>query len=178
MVRGGGGGMGFGRGGDGQGRWSLSLYHTVELENEALIAPGVPVLDLLDGDALGAGGVSRHRVELEGGLFKDGLGLRLSANYASGTTVEGSGLPGSSDLDFGDLATFNLRLFADLEQQRWLVGETPGFFKGARLSVRVDNLFDAQQRVTDETGAVPLSYQPGLIDPLGRTVAVELRKVF
>lgn len=176
--RGGGGMGGFGRGGDGQGRWSLSLYHTVELENEALIAPGVPVLDLLDGDALGAGGVSRHRVELEGGLFKDGLGLRLSANYASGTTVEGSGLPGSSDLDFGNLATFNLRLFADLEQQRWLVGETPGFFKGARLSLRVDNLFDAQQRVTDESGAVPLSYQPGLIDPLGRTVAVELRKVF
>jgi len=176
--RGRGGGGGFGRGGDGQGRWNLSLYHTIELENEALIAVGVPVLDLLDGSALGTGGVSRHRLELEGGMFKGGLGFRLSANYASGTTLNGTGLPGSSDLTFGDLATFNLRAFVDLEQQKWLVGETPGFFKGARLSLRVNNLFDAQQRVTDETGTVPLSYQPGLIDPLGRTVAVEFRKVF
>jgi outer membrane receptor protein involved in Fe transport len=174
----GGGGFGGRGGGDGQGRWNLSLYHTIELENEALIAAGVPVLDLLDGSALGSGGVSRHRFELEGGMFKDGLGFRLSGNYASGTTVNGSGLPGSSDLTFGDLATFNLRAFADLEQQRWLVGDNPGFFKGARLTLAVNNLFDAQQRVTDETGTVPLSYQPGLIDPLGRTVSLEFRKVF
>ncbi len=175
---GGGPGGGFGGGGGGQGRWSASLYHTIELENEALIAPGVPVLDLLRGDALGAGGVSRHRFELEGGMFYRGLGFRLSANYAIGTTVEGSGLPGSSDLTFGDLATFNLRMFADLEQQGWLVGDSPGFFKGARLSLAVNNLFDARQRVTDQAGAVPLSYQPGLIDPLGRTVSLEFRKVF
>ena len=136
------------------------------------------MLDLLDGDALGTGGVSRHSFQLEGGMFYRGLGFRLSGNYASGTTVNGSGLPGSSDLEFGDLATFNLRMFADLEQQKWLVGETPGFFKGARLSLAVNNLFDAQQRVTDETGVVPLSYQPGLIDPLGRTVSLEFRKVF
>lgn len=155
---------------DGQGRWSLSLYHTVELENEALIAPGVPLLDLLDGDALGAGGVARHLFELEGGLFHKGLGTRFSANYASGTRVD--------DLQFGDFATVDMRLFANLDEQKWLVGESPGFFKGVRVGLGIDNIFDAQQRVTDENGVVPLSYQPGLIDPLGRTVEFEFRKVF
>lgn len=175
--RGGGGGR-FGGGDDGQGRWNVALYHTVELENEALVAEGGPLLDLLDGGALGSGGISRHRVELEGGVFHKGLGLRLSANYASGTRVDGSGLPGSTDLFFGDLATVDARIFVNLEEQEWLTGDEPGFWKGARLSLRADNVFDTRQRVTDAAGIVPLRYQPGLIDPVGRFVEVEFRKLF
>jgi hypothetical protein len=171
---------GGGRGGDnGRGRWNLSLYHTIELTNRALIARNGPELDLLDGDGLSDGGVSRHKIELEGGVFIKGLGARASANYLSGTTVRGSGLPGTSDLRFGDLATVNLRLFANLEQQKWLTGGgDPGFWKGARLSFRIDNLFDAHQRVTDENGLGPLRYQPGLIDPTGRSFEIEFRKMF
>jgi len=166
-------------GGDGQGRWNLSMYHTVELSNRALIASTGPALDLLDGDALSESGLSRHRVELEGGLFKDGLGARLSANYRSGSLVRGSGLPGSSDLRFGGLATFNLRLFANLAQQKWLTGPgEAGFWKGARLGLGIENVLDAQQRVTDANGTVPLRYQPGLVDPRGRFVEIEFRKLF
>jgi len=172
------GGM-FGGGGYGQGRWNLSMYHTVELDNRVAVAAGGAALDLLDGDALSESGLSRHRVELEGGLFKNGLGARLSANYRSGSVVRGSGLPGSSDLRFGDLATFNLRMFANLEQQKWLTGaDGPGFWKGTRLGLRIENLFDAQQRVTDGSGTVPLRYQPGLVDPVGRFVEIEFRKLF
>ncbi len=177
---GGGGGPGFGgRGGDGQGRWNLALYHTIQLGNSVLVAPGGPSLDLLNGDGLSDGGISRHTFELEGGLYKDGIGARLSGSYAGGTTVRGSGLPGSSDLRFGPLATFNLRLFMNLEEQEWLIGKDgPGFWKDTRLGLRVNNLFDAHQRVTDDTGTVPLRYQPGLVDPVGRYFEIELRKLF
>jgi hypothetical protein len=165
--------------GGGQGRWNASLYHTIELQNRALVAVGGPELDLLNGDGLSDGGVSRHKIELEGGVFLKGLGARLSGNYLSGTTVRGSGLPGSGDLRFGDLATFNLRLFANLEQQEWLTGGgDAGFWKGARVSLRVDNIFDTHQRVTDASGTVPLRYQPGLIDPVGRRFEIEFRKMF
>lgn len=179
VRRGRGGPGGPGGPGDGQGRWNLSLYHTINLTNSVLIAPGGPSLDLLDGDATGSGGgVSRHLFELEGGGFYRGFGLRLSGNYQTATTVQGTGLPGSSDLHFGDLATFNLRAFVALDQQQWLVGVEPGFFKNARLSLRVNNIFDARQRVTDGTGEVPLRYQPFLIDPVGRFVEIEFRKLF
>lgn len=168
-----------GFGGNGQGRWSLGLYHTINLTNSILIAPGVPALDLLDGDATGSnGGVSRHSFELEGGMFLGGIGFRLSGNYRTATTVNGSGLPGSTDLRFGDIGTLNLRAFMALDQQKWLAGDDPGFFKGARLSLRIDNIFDTRQRVTDENGAVPLAFQPGLIDPVGRFVEIEFRKLF
>lgn len=177
---GGGGGMRFGRGGgggDGQGRWHMALYHSIEFENEVLVAPGGPVLDQLSGQAFG-NGVPRHKIELQGGLFYKGLGLRLSGDYQAATRIDGSGMPGSQDLFFDDIAKFNLRAFVNLEQQDWLTDGTPGFWKGARLSLGVDNLFDAQQRVTDSSGVVPLSYQPSLVDPLGRTFEIEFRKLF
>jgi ParB/RepB/Spo0J family partition protein len=40
------------------------------------------------------------------------------------------------------------------------------------------NLFDGQQLVTDATGAVPLRYQPGYLNPEGRVFSLELRKQF
>ena len=137
------------------------------------------MLDFLDGDASGqSGGISRHRVELEGGLFYKGIGARLSGNYQSGTRIDGNSATGSSDLIFGDLVTFDLRMFVNLEEQEWLVGEQPGFFKGARMSLRIDNLFDTRQEVTDGNGVVPIRFQPALIDPLGRTFEIEFRKLF
>ncbi|MBD59877.1 MAG: hypothetical protein CL808_07145 [Citromicrobium sp.] len=168
--RGGGGGP-FG-GGDGQGRWFLSLYHSIELENEALIAPGIPVIDYFDL------GLPRHSVDLEGGVFYKGLGTRLSGRYRSAYTIEGSDPSGANDLSFGDLVTFDLRFFMNLEEQGWLVGDEPGFFKGTRFSLGVDNIFNTRQDVVDGTGVTPIRFQPALIDPMGRTVEIEFRKLF
>jgi outer membrane receptor protein involved in Fe transport len=145
--------------------------------NKVQITPGGTVLNLLDGDALSGGGVARHSLQLEGGGFYRGFGLRLNGTYTGGTHVDASGLPGSTRLDFAPIATFNLRMFADLGRKPKLVSAIP-FFKGARFSVGVDNLFDAQQRVTDGTGATPLRYQPGYLDARGRVISVEFRKQF
>jgi hypothetical protein len=56
-------------------------------------------------------GISRRSATLEGGGFYRGFGLRISGTYASGTHVDGLG---AGRLDFGDLATLNLRGFIDL----------------------------------------------------------------
>lgn len=178
-ARGGGGGFGFGPGGrgNGQGRWNASLYHTVQFMDRVTVAAGGPVLDLLNGDAVTAGGVSRHKLEFEGGGFYRGFGLRLNGSWSAPVRLRGSGAPGASDLRFGALTKVNTRLFINLGQQQSLVSRHP-FLKGARLSLKVDNLFDSRQRVTDQSGAVPLSYQPDLLDPLGRVIGIELRKQF
>src|SRR3712207_6848631 len=47
----------------------------------------------------------------------------------------------------------------------------------SRIFVNVQNLFDTRLQVRDETGAVPLSYQPDYLDPLGRTVRIGIRKL-
>lgn len=180
---GGPGGGGFrGRGGPGGmfgqpqgGRWQVSLYHTIKLTDKVLIGPGIPELDLLNGSATGNGGGSnRHLVELDGGVFYKGMGARVSAKYDSGSTVVGGT---AGDLKFGDLATFNLRFFMDFNQKPDITKSLP-FLKGSRVRLSIDNLFDAQRKITDANGIVPLNYQPGYTDPLGRYVELEWRKAF
>ncbi|GGD47961.1 hypothetical protein GRI62_08390 [Erythrobacter arachoides] len=175
---GGGRGMRFGGpgGGDGTGRWFANLQYAYEIENTVLIADGLPRLDLLNGDAL-SGAIPRHTLSARGGVFKDGFGVFAFGSYRSEAELEGSDLPGSTDLTFGDFATLSLRAFADLGQQASLVESVP-FFEGSRISIGVDNVFDARQRVTDSNGVVPLRYQPFLIDPVGRRFEIEFRKLF
>lgn len=163
------------RGDDGRGRYFLNLSHNIELTNKVRIAQAGPLLDLLNGDATSTTPVARHSSSLEGGIFRGGWGLRLSGRYTGAARIEGSGLGGSGDLHFGDLASFDLRIFADLGR---VLKKDDGILKGLSLSLRADNLFDARRRVTDGNGDVPLSYQPYLIDPTGRYLGVELRKMF
>ena len=179
---GGGGPSGGGRfggpgGGDGKGRWNLSIYHTLRFDQTVRIAPNGPVLDLLGGDATGSNPVARHGVELEGGGFYRGFGLRGSASYTGGARIDGNALTGASQLGFASIATANVRLFADLGRMPSVLKAVP-LLAHSRLSFRVDNLFDAQQQVTDTNGMVPLSYQPGFLDPKGRFFEVSFRKQF
>lgn len=173
----------FGRGrgpggpGGGQGRWFANLQYTHELNNTVLVAPGGPVLDLLDGDALTGGGQPRHSAALSGGFFYNGFGARYGMRYTGSSRLDGTGLPGSTDLRFHDLLTVDLRLFADLNQRASLIESVP-LLQNTRISFSLDNVFDARQRVTDSNGDVPLRYQPFLVDPVGRYFEVELRKLF
>jgi iron complex outermembrane receptor protein len=139
---------------------------------------GGPVLDLLNGAAAGnGGGQPRNEVEAQLGIAERGMGVRLSADWLSGTTVTGA--PGSptGDLHFSDIGKINLRFFADLGQQKTLIEKAP-FLKGARVTLGISNILDAKVKVRDANGATPLSYQPDYIDPQGRVIRLSFRKLF
>ncbi|MDB5720357.1 MAG: TonB-dependent receptor [Alphaproteobacteria bacterium] len=186
----GGGGGGFGgRGGGGgrggaffagarQARVQFAVYHTWHFRDEVLIRPGVPKLDFLNGSAAGSsGGTPRHEIEAQAGLFKNGFGARMTANWQSATRVNGGNAGATAgDLRFSSLTTANLRLFADLGLQPSLAKHP--FFRGARVTLSVDNLFNSRVDVRDGTGTTPLSFQSGYLDPLGRSVRVTFRKLF
>lgn len=174
----GGGGRGFGGGGQFGGRLQLALYHTWHLRDEVLVRPGGPLIDRLDGGTLGrGGGQPRHEIEAQAGLTRNGLGVRVSANWQSGTIVEGASGLATDRLRFDDLATVNLRIFANLGGMPKLVADNP-WLRGTRVTLSVNNLFNERQRVREAGGTTPINYQPDLLDPLGRTVRVELRKLF
>jgi hypothetical protein len=156
-------------------RYFANLTHTIELDNQILIAPGLQPLDQLDGDATGAFGLPRHSSRLEAGLFGKGYGLRLSGIYTGETRLDGSGLAGSTDLLFDDIVTFNLRVFANMGE---VTGKNEGLWKDFRISLVADNLFDAQRRVRDSNGDTPIAYEPFVIDPLGLYLGLDLRKLF
>ena len=169
-----GGGRFFGGGREG-GRLTFSLTDTITLVDEVTIRPGVPKLDYLDGDAVGqSGGRPRHEVEAQAGYFNNGLGARLAANWRSGSRVNTAT---GDELRFSPLATFDLRLFANLGQRLDLVAKHP-WLRGTSLRFEVSNLFDSKPGVRNSLGDIPFGYQADLLDPLGRTVSVTFRKLF
>lgn len=178
---GGGGGQfrmgGGGRGGamqPGQGRFQVGFFHTWRLQDEILIADGLPVLDLLDGDATsGRGGSPRHELQLMGGVFKGGMGAFFFGNWRDSTRIEGGTGP---DLTFSDQATLNLNMFIDFNQRTEWVEKYP-WLKGARLNVGIQNIFDSRLEVSSSAGDVPLNYQPDYLDPQGRVVSIQFRKI-
>ena len=160
----------------GQGMFNLSLTHTWRVQDEVVIRDGLEPLDLLDGDSIsGSGGQSRHEVQLQAGVFKNGFGGFLNTRWKSGTTVEGDEL-GSPDLDFSDQMTVNLFAFADLSQRTSWVERFP-ILQGTRIGFGVQNLFDDRISVTSSDGATPVNYQADYLDPQGRVFRINLRKI-
>ncbi|WP_299323889.1 hypothetical protein [Parasphingopyxis sp.] len=159
-------------------RWRLSVFHTYRLDETVLIRPGVAELDLLDGSVTASDTpLARHSVELEGGFFHNGIGMRVNAEYTGAARIDGDPLLGTDSLFFRDLFKMNVRAFFNFDSRPGLVEDVP-FLGGARLALRVDNLFGGIRRVTDQNGDVPLAYQPGFIDPRGRYIELSFRKRF
>ena len=181
-VRGGNrGGAGGGAGGGGRfggrngGRLTLSATHTLTFKDELSIAPGLPALDYLDGEALNSnGGRPRHVVEVESGYYNNGLGARLTADWRSATRVNGGV---GEDLRFSDYTTVDLRLFANLGERFDLVSKNP-FFLGSSVRFEVKNIFNSRPKVRGGDGNIPFAYQPDRLEPIGRTVGISFRKLF
>jgi hypothetical protein len=165
---------GFGGGGN---RLIFSAYHTWVLKDEVMIRPGLPVLNRLDGSS--AQTIAAHKIDVIAGVKRDALLFQLTGNWTSGThTTTGTGAPGSaSSLDFGSLAKVSLLTEFNPGQDIDFLLKHP-WFRGSRIQLRVDNVFDARQRVTDQNGVTPSAYAPNLRDPIGRTVKLTFRKQF
>lgn len=173
---GGGRGFGGGRFGGGRqgGRLTFSLTHQINLVDEVTIADGVPKLDYLHGEPIGqTGGRPRHEVQFESGYYNNGYGARLQGNWRSGTTVDST----SGDLRFSPYFDVDLRLFANLSENFDLVSKHP-FFRGSSVRLDIENIFNNRPKVRDAGGNTPLSYQPDLIEPIGRTIGITVRKLF
>jgi outer membrane receptor protein involved in Fe transport len=154
--------------------FNLSVFHTYRLQDEIVIAEGLPILDLLDGSATsGRGGTPRNELQAQAGVFRNGKGAFLNANWRQGTRIEGGSGP---DLEFADFATVNLNMFIDLGGQASWVAKYP-WLKGSRLNFGVQNIFDSRLDVTSGSGDVPLNYQPDYLDPQGRTISLTFRKI-
>lgn len=170
------GGGGRGRGPQmqpGQGRFNLSIYHTYRLQDEIVIREGLPIIDQLNGGSTSARGVSRQEIQLQAGVFRNGFGGFMNANWREGTQINGA--TDAQDISFGGQTTVNLNVFADLNSRTSWVAKFP-ILKGARINLGVENLFDSRVDVRS-AGDLPLNYQPDFLDPQGRVIRISLRKI-
>jgi hypothetical protein len=177
--RGFGGGRGGGAGGAPPGgRFQIALYHTIYFRDQYLVAPGGPVLNLLNGAAAGgAGGQYQHEIEAQMGYTDNGFGARLSADWRSATSVMGGAAGGAGTLDFSAIGTLNLRLWDDFSLQRKVIERYP-FLNGVRVTLSANNLFNQSISVRNTAGPTPLIYESAYLDPTGRVISINLRKLF
>ncbi len=157
-------------------RLQFNLSHAVLLKRELLIREGTKPIDLLSKNAIGLGGASRPRNQLDFslGYAELGLGLRFTGQYRSESFLRLVGDGKTNVLRFSPMTTFNLRGWVEpgrfAPDVEWL--------KGSRLTLSALNLTNKRQRVTDSAGLTPLAYQRAYRDPIGRSIEVELRKAF
>jgi iron complex outermembrane recepter protein len=153
----------------------LTADHTIVFSDRIVIRSDLTPVDLLSGGAIGVGGGRvRHQLDGTGAITSGGLGARIGITWRSRSTLVAQVNGGTDTLTFSPVMTMNLRAFADgrriLSHTKWA--------KGLRLSVDALNVTNGRQRVRDSFGNTPLQYQPGYRDPIGRTIELEIRKVF
>lgn len=158
----------------------FSFYHSWHLSEAVVLSDGGPALDLLGGFALdGLGGRPRHEIEFAGGLFRRGLGARMSIRWQSPSVV--SGLPNGTGpagtrLRFSRDPSADLSLFLNPEDR--IVGEVPEWIRNLQLTLDVKNILNSRPVVRNEFGEVPLNYQKAYLDPVGRSITFSIRKIF
>jgi hypothetical protein len=156
-------------------RIQLTVNHTVVFSDRIVIRSGLDPVNLLEGGAIGiAAGRVRHQLDGTASITRGGLGARLGVTWRGRSTLETRIGGQTEELRFSPLFIVNLRAFTDAER---LFGRS-AWTRNMRLSLNVFNLTNDRQKVRDSFGNTPLQYQPGYRDPLGRTVEIEIRKVF
>jgi uncharacterized membrane protein YgcG len=173
--RGGGGFFGGAGGGQSRGRIITSVTDTITFVDKVQIAPGVPGLDFLHGDATGSGGgTPRHNVQAQLMYFNNGLGARVGTNWKSATDVRTFN---GDRLRFSPVGTFNLSLFANPGDIPEVSVKHP-WLRGTQVRFEINNVFNTRPSVHSALGNPLLNFQPDLLDPIGRTVMITFRKLF
>jgi hypothetical protein len=155
--------------------FQLTANHTMVFSDKIVIRSGLDPVDLLNGGAIGiASGRTRHQVDATAAITSGGTGARIGLTWRGKSELE-SRINGNIDrLRFSPLLLVNIRAFTDMKrffpQSQWA--------KGLRLSLDVVNATNHRQSVRGSFGDTPLQYQRGYRDPVGRTIEIELRKVF
>lgn len=156
-------------------RFNASLNHVWTLQASRLARTGLAPVDLLNGGAVGyGGGIARHTVQFNVGVGGKDCGFQLTGQWRAATTVRAGTSAAPNDLRYAARSQLDARFFMNLN--KLFPKAEP--FQNARLSLNIRNVLDSKERVTDSSGNTPRRYQPALLDPLGRTVTVSLRKTF
>lgn len=150
--------------------FSLSVNHGWQLRSEMEIRPGLPVLDRLRGS-----GQSRHNVALNLVAGRRGLGTTLNGSWSSGAVVRSAS--GGTEFRYAPSLLFNLGLFVEPGQEDGDAGQRK-WTTNLRISLDVQNVLNGYRRVSVSHGGTPRGYTRDEVDPLGRTVRLNVRKQF
>lgn len=152
--------------------WSFTTL-TARLDDQLVLRPGQPQLDLLDGASLdGNSGRSRYEVQANIGGSYGPLRLGTYLFWRAPTRIRST--IAESDLRFTPATTMGI--YSQLEGQQ--LAPKAAWAKGVTFQFEVRNLLNDRPDVRDRNGAVPFRFQPAFLDAYGRIVKLSVRKLF
>lgn len=152
--------------------WDIGINHTVVLDDRIQLTHDSPIVDVISNPLnLSAATPSRHRVVLQGTLSGRQFGANAVGTWKSGYRG-GQAVDGIRGSRIAALALFNADFFYDFGRSD--DASNPSRF---RLKVSVDNLLNARPRFAG-MGDIGSRAYGILSDPLGRVIALSMRKVF
>lgn len=148
------------------------LTLNVKFRDQLQLRPGTPALDLLQGDSVTGYNAPRAYIFGYGGISYGDIAMVVNGSYNAGNRVRN--VDPAGDLRFSPILRFDLNFNIGVNR---LLGDHP-WTKKLQLRLDIGNLTDAHPHVRDASGRTPNRYQPDLLDPVGRTLTVTLRKTF
>lgn len=153
--------------------FTATITHRWQLEDELIVRPGMAAID-----QLAVGGQSPHALQFRFVAGQRGFGATLSGNWTGPGRIGGGALDGDRpDYIYPATTLFDFELFVQPEH---LLGgpSAPWWAEDLKLSLDIRNLFDGYRRITLANGETPPGYGRYEVDPLGRTIALGIRKSF
>ncbi|HWW11170.1 MAG TPA: TonB-dependent receptor, partial [Brevundimonas sp.] len=158
--------------------WQVSVNHTWQLSNVAVLRQGLPELDRLAGDG---GGAPRQQINIQVDGRRGNWGLNAGARWQSASRIRRDiGVDGPNDIERSAFAAVDLKISYLLEWAAPSAQDGAGARRdgGIRLELQIDNLFDARPEATRGDGRPVPGYGRDDQDPLGRIVRVSLSRRF
>ena len=162
--------------GDRGGRLRLSLNHTWTLKDELTIAQGLAPIDYVGHSGAGrSGDGAEHQINLRASFSQRGFGSRLKVTWQESTTS----LPQNGVSEFSEdaLLQVDADIFYTFNRRSPVVQNLP-WLDNARIKLGIDNVFNERPSIRDVNGFIPAGQSADELDPLGRVVELEFRKLF
>jgi hypothetical protein len=144
----------------------------IRFSDRLQLRPGTPSLDLLHGDTVTGGSPPHVTAYYFAGLGYLGNDVSIDGWYQASGRVRSENP--ASDLFFSPV--FKLNFHASLSVHHFLRKED--WTRHLQLKLDVESLINAREKVRDRHGRVPNRFQTDLLDPIGRTVKLTVRKLF
>lgn len=162
---------GGGRGGGAN--WNIGLRGDRQLRQSLLLAPGVPVIDMLTNPLSVSTGVQgRQQWSAQAGFQTRRWAANVSMTRRGGVRSTALGDP-ETGVDVAPLTRLDGTLL--LTPHRAGTVANSAARSGYRVELSIANATNARPRIRTFTRAGSTTLNPGLLDPLGRTVALSLR---
>ena len=149
-------------------RFGISVEHRFLINSKAVVRRGFIFIDRINGN-----GVSKHTVDAQVNIGKRTFGANVDITWGSSSTID------NDDIKYfiNSPLLFSISTFLEVES---LFSSVLGkqIARQLKLTLGINNVFDSVRQVRLNSGSIAEGYSRYEVDPIGREIALTIKKRF